>query len=268
MVRSMIKMAAAVTVILVLASTASAAQIYAGQMTTTKDTTASGCGEALGKSFLFFYRPKSAQHPAGLTISMPKMTTYLQNTDDSGEFDFTGVRGKMVGTAITTTSVQRFTLRGNYAIKTNNVDPEFILLNSVTLNFNIKETGQNCAFASRGVMTLALAAEQPPQAAELTDPAPGSTFTSDSVTFSWSPGVNISAYRLMLGSGPFNLDNIYNSGELEGVLSHSLPFKLPCYPGGTDDSRRIFVSLLSRFPNNTWDHPHPPGGPYIYYTCN
>jgi len=46
----------------------------------------------------------------------------------------------------------------------------------------------------------------------LTSPAPDSTLTGSSVTFSWSGGVGITKYYLLLGSNGVGSDNLYNSG--------------------------------------------------------
>jgi sugar lactone lactonase YvrE len=48
--------------------------------------------------------------------------------------------------------------------------------------------------------------------AALTSPAPGSTLTGNSETFTWSGGAGITLYYLLLGSNGVGSDNLYNSG--------------------------------------------------------
>lgn len=48
--------------------------------------------------------------------------------------------------------------------------------------------------------------------AALTSPAPGSTFTGSSETFTWSGGAGITLYYLFLGSNGAGSDNLYSSG--------------------------------------------------------
>ena len=72
-------------------------------------------------------------------------------------------------------------------------------------------------------------------------PPPGSTFTSSSVTFSWSAG-SATAYFLLVGSSPNGAD-IYNSGI---VTVHSKTVNnIPT------DGRTIYATLLSEV-NNSW----------------
>jgi sugar lactone lactonase YvrE len=72
-------------------------------------------------------------------------------------------------------------------------------------------------------------------------PPPGATFTSSSVTFSWSAG-SATAYFLLVGSSPNGAD-IYNSGI---VTVHSKTVNnIPT------DGRTIYATLLSEV-NNSW----------------
>ena len=72
-------------------------------------------------------------------------------------------------------------------------------------------------------------------------PVPGSTFTSSSVTFSWSAG-SASAYFLFVGSSLYGAD-IYNSGQ---VTVHSKTVNnIPT------DGRTIYVTLGSLV-NGSW----------------
>jgi len=72
-------------------------------------------------------------------------------------------------------------------------------------------------------------------------PPPGSTFTSSSVTFTWSAG-SATAYFLFVGSSPNGAD-IYNSGVVT-VLSKTVN-NIPT------DGRTIYVTLGSRV-NGSW----------------
>jgi hypothetical protein len=78
-------------------------------------------------------------------------------------------------------------------------------------------------------------------AAVMLSPPPGSTFTSSSVTFTWSAG-SATAYFLFVGSSPNGAD-IYNSGQVT-VLSKTVN-SIP------SDGRTIYVTLGSRV-NGSW----------------
>ncbi len=78
-------------------------------------------------------------------------------------------------------------------------------------------------------------------AAVMISPPPGSTFTSSSVTFTWSAG-SATAYFLFVGSSPNGAD-IYNSGQIT-VLS-KIVNNIPT------DGRTIYVTLGSRI-NGSW----------------
>ncbi|HET9856236.1 MAG TPA: hypothetical protein VFP99_00230, partial [Chthoniobacterales bacterium] len=72
-------------------------------------------------------------------------------------------------------------------------------------------------------------------------PVPGSTFTSSSVTFTWSAG-SATAYGLIVGSSP-NGSNIYTSTQLHvlSVTVNNIP----------TDGRTVYVRLYSQV-NNSW----------------
>jgi len=80
-----------------------------------------------------------------------------------------------------------------------------------------------------------------PSPAVMLSPQPGSTFTSSSVTFSWSAG-SATAYALLVGNSTGSSD-IYNSG-MGSALSATVN-QMPT------DGRTIYVSLYLRV-NNSW----------------
>jgi len=80
-------------------------------------------------------------------------------------------------------------------------------------------------------------------AAVMLSPVPGSTFTSSSVTFSWSAG-SATAYFLLVGSS-LNGSDIYNSG-IVSVLSKTVN-NIPT------DGRTIYVTLGSQV-NGSWTY--------------
>jgi subtilase family serine protease len=51
----------------------------------------------------------------------------------------------------------------------------------------------------------------------LTSPAPGSTFTGSSVTFTWTPGTGVTDYQLWLGTTGVGSQNLYNSGKTKAT---------------------------------------------------
>jgi hypothetical protein len=77
--------------------------------------------------------------------------------------------------------------------------------------------------------------------AVMLSPPPGSTFTSSSVTFTWSAG-SATAYLLVVGSS-MNGSDIYNSGQIT-VLSKTVN-NIPT------DGRTIYVTLGSKV-NGSW----------------
>jgi hypothetical protein len=72
-------------------------------------------------------------------------------------------------------------------------------------------------------------------------PSPGSTFTSSTVTFSWSAG-SATAYALLVGSSLHGTD-IYNSGSVtvRSKTVNNIPI----------DGRTIYVTLASQV-NGSW----------------
>ena len=79
--------------------------------------------------------------------------------------------------------------------------------------------------------------------AQMVSPAPGSTFTSSSVTFNWSAG-SATAYFLLVGSS-LNGSDIYSSGIVT-VLSKTVN-NIPT------DGRTIYVTLGSQV-NGSWTY--------------
>ncbi|HWY40100.1 MAG TPA: sialidase family protein [Chthoniobacterales bacterium] len=77
--------------------------------------------------------------------------------------------------------------------------------------------------------------------AVMVSPAPGSTFSSSTVTFQWTAG-SATAYALTLGSSPRTID-IYNSGTL-----HQLSVTVTNIP---TDGRTVYATLYSQV-NNSW----------------
>ena len=72
-------------------------------------------------------------------------------------------------------------------------------------------------------------------------PPPGSTFSSSTVTFSWTAG-SATTYALAIGSTP-QKPEIYNSGavHMASVTVNNIP----------TDGRTIYVALASQV-NGTW----------------
>src|SRR5205807_680215 len=77
--------------------------------------------------------------------------------------------------------------------------------------------------------------------AVMISPPPGSTFSSSTVTFTWSAG-SATAYLLLIGSS-MNSADIYNSGQVT-VLSKTVD-NIPT------DGRTIYVTLGSKV-NGSW----------------
>jgi len=71
--------------------------------------------------------------------------------------------------------------------------------------------------------------------AVMLSPVPGSTFTSSSVTFSWSAG-SATAYWLLIGSSPRS-SNIYNSSQTQALSAtvNNIP----------TDGRAIYVTYVN-----------------------
>src|SRR5262249_35979864 len=84
----------------------------------------------------------------------------------------------------------------------------------------------------------------PGPAAVMTSPAPGSTFTSSSVTFQWTAG-SATTYALKVGSSPgaldfFGAETTSRSATVNGIAT---------------DGRTIYVTLYSKV-NNSWLAPN------------
>src|SRR6202022_3701638 len=84
-----------------------------------------------------------------------------------------------------------------------------------------------------------------PGSALILSPVPGSTFTSSSVTFTWSAGSGATAYWLLVGSHP-GASDIFSSGKLT-VRSKTVN-NVPV------DGRTIYVQLYS-FIGGSWASP-------------
>src|SRR6266446_388701 len=97
---------------------------------------------------------------------------------------------------------------------------------------------------SLALLVLALFSANQPSAraaAQISTPVAGSTFSSSSVTFSWTAG-GATAYWLLIGSSP-NHSDIYSSGQLQALSTtvNNIP----------TDGRTIYVTLLSLV-NGSW----------------
>src|SRR6266478_6530453 len=97
---------------------------------------------------------------------------------------------------------------------------------------------------SLALFVLALFSANQPSAraaAQISTPVAGSTFSSSSVTFSWTAG-GATAYWLLIGSSP-NHSDIYSSGQLQALSTtvNNIP----------TDGRTIYVTLLSLV-NGSW----------------
>jgi len=81
--------------------------------------------------------------------------------------------------------------------------------------------------------------------ATMTTPAPGSTLAGASVTFTWTPGVAVTNYQLLIGTIGAGSSGLYNSGSI--TASSAAVSKLPT-TGAT-----VYVRLLSES-GGTWSH--------------
>jgi hypothetical protein len=80
-------------------------------------------------------------------------------------------------------------------------------------------------FPSYSATVFVVEAQTTPAKAVLTSPAPNSTFRGSSVTFTWSAGVDVTEYYLLLGSNGVGSENLYNSGYTtqKSVIVTGLP---------------------------------------------
>ncbi|MCX7670584.1 MAG: hypothetical protein N2439_10995, partial [Anaerolineae bacterium] len=99
-----------------------------------------------------------------------------------------------------------------------------------------------------GGMLPAQAAGTP---AQMISPVPGSTFDSDTVTFTWDGGAGVSFYAIWVGNAPRTFDLFVWAGS---ALSRTV--KLPA------DGRRIYVTLWSWL-NGRWQAA---GYDYVAFT--
>jgi len=91
---------------------------------------------------------------------------------------------------------------------------------------------------SLALLVLALFSANQPSAraaAQMSNPVPGSTFSSSSVTFNWTAG-SATNYALLVGSSLYGHD-IYSSGVINGLSAtvNNIP----------TDGRTIYVTLAS-----------------------
>jgi hypothetical protein len=107
------------------------------------------------------------------------------------------------------------------------------------------QCGTGSGVATPEIITLAL---KPPPGllpATLTTPAPGSTFTGSSATFSWTAATGATGYLLSLGTTGVGSYNLYYSGSLKTTSTtfSSLP----------TNGETIYARLFTNF-NGTWMH--------------
>ena len=88
----------------------------------------------------------------------------------------------------------------------------------------------------------------------MSSPTPGSTFTSSSVTFTWTAGSGASGYWIDIGSTVGGHD-IYSSGNLGNVLTTTVS-------GLPTDGSQIYVTLYTLI-GSTWS-----GNAYTYFALN
>ncbi|MGA8428573.1 MAG: protease pro-enzyme activation domain-containing protein [Candidatus Sulfotelmatobacter sp.] len=88
----------------------------------------------------------------------------------------------------------------------------------------------------------------------MSSPTPGSTFTSSSVTFTWTAGSGASGYWIDIGSTAGGHD-IYSSGNLGNMLTTTVS-------GLPTDGSQIYVTLYTLI-GSTWS-----GNAYTYFALN
>ncbi len=83
--------------------------------------------------------------------------------------------------------------------------------------------------------------------AQITSPAPGSTLTGSTATFTWSPGTGATMYYLYLGTTGANSNNVFNSGSQFGtsITVNGIP------TGGG----QLFATLFSSI-DGAWQAQH------------
>jgi hypothetical protein len=81
------------------------------------------------------------------------------------------------------------------------------------------------------------------KSAAITSPAAGSTFTSTSVTFTWSPAAGATTYALNLGSTGANSSNLYNSGHITTTTATAT--------GLPTNGETVYAELWA-YVNNAW----------------
>ena len=80
--------------------------------------------------------------------------------------------------------------------------------------------------------------EAPGIPAAMTSPSPGSVLSGSSVTFTWNPGTNVTAYQLYLGTTGVGSQDIYNSG--------GIPATSTSVTGIPTNGTTIYARLLSK----------------------
>ena len=86
-----------------------------------------------------------------------------------------------------------------------------------------------------------------PAKADLTTPSPGNTLSGADVTFSWTNGVGVSSYMLILGSTGAGSSDLYNSAALVTSLTSAPVTGLPTL------GMTIYARLYSKV-SGTWQH--------------
>ena len=157
-----IAIASAIIALMLASGSASAQQVYAGQLEATRDTSGGHCGESPGDHDFFMYRASVGAAPASIFISSKGTEVIIQSADPSGEFDLTGADGTFTGTLLQSSNgpspwLLASTIKsGTYTITTDATDPDMVQVTKMVINFKIKESGQKCSFIWNGVMTPAL----------------------------------------------------------------------------------------------------------------
>jgi hypothetical protein len=143
--------------------------------------------------------------PAALTLPAPGSTL----TSTSASFTWTAGSGATAyWLYVGTTGVRSANVYSSGSTTATSLTVNNIPANGVTLyvtlfsNINGTWTPESYTYTESGSYTLAA----------MTGPAPGSTLTNTSATFTWSPGGGPTAYWLYLGTtGPKSV-NVFNSG--------------------------------------------------------
>jgi hypothetical protein len=162
----LIKIACAAAILGLTGATASA-DIFAGRLEASKDTSGAGCGQDLGENQFFLYRPKAGNLPASFYISFDGLVALAESADDGGEFDFAGA-GHINGTVLFGSTggapfVQQDTFtNGTYAIQlTPQSTDDVKQIKKMTISFKLARTKRKCSFQWNGIMTPAFQPNMP-----------------------------------------------------------------------------------------------------------